>query len=178
MLTPLDIESKTFKKGMGYNSKEVDRFLRDILSDYEKIYKENIELKDKVNVLNEGIQYYKTMEDTLQNTLVLAEKTAEEAKSNARKKAEQIEKDAEIKARTIVQDARTDLYSINNKIEELIEQYESYKIQIKQYLKTQLELIESKELPIVNTEEKKEIKEFVKSVAKKDESEIIETSKE
>ncbi len=70
----------------GFSSQEVKTFLADILKDYEKIYKENIELKDKVKLLNDGIQYYKTIEGTLQNTLLLAEKTAEETKANAHKK--------------------------------------------------------------------------------------------
>jgi cell division initiation protein len=146
MLTPLDIESKSFKKGMGYSAKEVDRFLRDIVLSYEKIYKENIELKDKVNVLNEGIQYYKTIEDTLQNTLLLAEKVAEETKANAHVKAEQIEKDAELKMNSILQESRQELSKVQRKIESLLQQYENYKIQIRQYLRTQLELLENKDL--------------------------------
>ena len=95
MLTPLDIESKKFDKAlMGFNTREVRKFLKEIIANYEVLYRENIELKDKLNVLSEGIQYYKTMEETLQNTLILAEKTAEEAKQRAREQAELIEREA------------------------------------------------------------------------------------
>ena len=61
MLTPLDIENKTFGKQMmnGYNTTEVHEFMATLLRDYEKIYKENIEYKDKIAVLNQGIQHYK-----------------------------------------------------------------------------------------------------------------------
>ncbi|MCT4543912.1 MAG: DivIVA domain-containing protein [Vallitalea sp.] len=141
MLTPLDIEGKNFKKSLlGYSSGEVNNALSQIIKDYEKMYKENIELKDKVNILNEGIQYYKTIEDTLQNTLLLAEKTAEETKANAHKKAEMIEKEAELKAQSIVEDARNEVYRISQKKEELVQQYNALKIQIRQFLKAQLEL--------------------------------------
>lgn len=151
MLTPLDIESKSFKKSLlGYSKTEVKRTLTEIMSDYEKMYKENIELRDKVNLLNEGIQYYKTVEETLKNTLLLAEKTAEETKAAAHKKAEQIEKEAEIKAHTIVQDARNEVYRINKKSEALIQQYDASKIQIKQFLKAQLELTEGSSLKLTN----------------------------
>lgn len=141
MLTPLDIESKNFKKSVyGLSVQEVKNFLGDILKDYEKIYKENIELNDKVKLLNEGIQYYKTIEDTLKNTLLLAEKTAEETKASAHKKASMIEKDAELKAQALLDNARNEVYRINQKKEELIQQYDAAKIQIRQFLKAQIEL--------------------------------------
>ena len=69
------------------------------------LYKENIELKDKITVLNEGIQYYKTIEKTLQKALVLAEKTAQETTDAADKKAESIEQEARMNAKKIVDDA-------------------------------------------------------------------------
>lgn len=149
MLTPLDIESKTFGKSVsGYNPHEVRQFIKEVLVNYEKLYKENIELKDKVNLLNEGIQYYKTIETTLQNTLILAEKTAEDVKSNARYKAEQIEKEAELKADIIINEAKNEVYKISQKKEELIRSYDASKIQIKQFLKTQLELADKNDLEL------------------------------
>ena len=61
MITPLDIENKTFSKQVvsGYNVDEVKQFMATLLTDYEKLYKENIEYKDKIEVLNQGIQHYK-----------------------------------------------------------------------------------------------------------------------
>ncbi|TCT14951.1 cell division initiation protein [Natranaerovirga pectinivora] len=167
MLTPLDIESKTFKKGgMGYSAKEVDKFLREIMNHYEKLYKENIELKDKINVLNEGISYYKTIEETLQSTLLLAERTAEETRANAHNKAQQIEKEAELKATLIVQEAKDELYRVQIKIEELISHYDTYKIQIKQFLKTQLEIIDDKTISMANITSKDEIDSFLEHLSK------------
>lgn len=151
-LTPLDIESKVFTKSLGgYSTHDVKNFVREVLVNYEQLYKENIELRDKINLLNEGIQYYKTIEDTLQNTLILAEKTAEETKAAARKRAEQIEKEAEIKAQGIVNDAKNEIYKINKKREELIKQYDASKIQVKHFLKAQLEMTEKNELELYNS---------------------------
>jgi len=151
-LTPLDIESKQFSKGLGgYNAHEVNNFMREVLVNYEILYKENIELNDKISMLNEGIQYYKTIEDTLQNTLILAEKTAEETKSAARIKAEQIQKEADIKAQAIINEAKSELYKINKKREELIKQYDASKIQIKHFLLAQLEMTEKNEHSLYNS---------------------------
>ena len=173
MLTPLDIESKVFKKSaMGYNSQEVDQFIKQIVNDYEKIYKENIEMKDKLNLLNEGIQYYKSLEESLNNALVLAGKTAEETKMNAYNKADQIEKEAQVKAQAIVHEARNELSYVRKKIDELIQQYNTSKTQIKQFLKTQLEIIEEKQLTDINNTLDKSYKEFmdvrVKEIAEND----------
>lgn len=144
MLTPLDIESKVFSKSFsGYNVSEVKIFLKEILTYYEMLYKENIELKDKVNTLQEGIQYYKNIEETLHNTLVLAEKTAEETKALARQKAEQIEKEAQLKADLIINDSKNEVCEINKAKNELIRSFDLYKIQMKQFLKSQLEIIET-----------------------------------
>ena len=87
MITPLDIQNKQFKRAFrGYKEGEVDEFLDEIIIDYEKIYKENIELKDKILMLSEQIKYYKNLEETLKDTLVVAQNTADEVTLAARQK--------------------------------------------------------------------------------------------
>ena len=92
MITPLDIENKKFSKQMmnGYNVEEVDDFLDDLTVDYTKSYKETSELKAKVEELEKSLEHYKTIEDTLQNTLLMAQKTAEDVKNVAKQQADQI----------------------------------------------------------------------------------------
>ena len=144
MITPIEIQSKTFKSGgLGYDKKDVDGFLREVLRSYEQIYRENMELSDKVAVLTEGIQYYKTIEKTLQKALVLAEKTAEDTKSAALEKAKAIEKEAHTRSQLIVADAKNELEHIHNQTIQLIQQYEKYKQQFKHLALAQTELIES-----------------------------------
>ena len=106
MLKPLDIENKRFSKQMmnGYNVDEVDDFLDELTVDYEKMYKESTENKTKIDALEKDLLHYKTIENTLQNTLVMAQSTAEEVKEVARQQAEQIVKEAEGNARKSVDD--------------------------------------------------------------------------
>jgi len=145
MLTPVEIQSKVFKSGgLGYDKKDVENFRADVLRSYEDTYRENMELKDKVSVLNEGIQYYKTIEKTLQKALMLAEKTAEETRSNAAKEAKRIEQEARTKASIIVADARNELSSLHRQTQELIRQYEKYRAEFKHLASAQVELINSK----------------------------------
>lgn len=96
MLTPLEIENKKFSKQMvnGYNVEEVDEFLDIVTADYEKMYKENTEYREKIEQLNEDLVHYKNIETTLQSTLLMAQSTAEEVKNVAKQQAEQIIIDA------------------------------------------------------------------------------------
>jgi len=105
-LTPLDIRHKEFKRGMrGYVDSEVDEFLDQVADEFERVFKENIEFSDRIEALQEQINHYRTLEDTLQKTLITAQQSAEEVKSSAQKEAGLILRDADLRARDMVGDA-------------------------------------------------------------------------
>ena len=143
MITPLDIENKTFSKQVvnGYSTQEVHEFMAELLKDYEKIYKENIEFKDKIAVLNQGIQHYKSIEDTLQNALVVAQGTAETVKQNARVEAENIIKEAELNAQKSVDELGKVMLEKQLKLQETQKQFDVYKAKMEALLISQLELL-------------------------------------
>ncbi|MEG1147975.1 MAG: DivIVA domain-containing protein [Niameybacter sp.] len=167
MLSPVDIQNKEFKKARmgGYHVVEVNEFLDEVLEGYQQLTKENYELKDKLNMLNENIlyedgtecldqniQYYRTMEATIQNALVLAEKTAQDTKTLAYEKADQIKKEAEQKAESILEQAKQDIYALSNKREELKKQFLAMKVQVKQMLQAQLEILEQQNITVITEE--------------------------
>ncbi len=143
MLTPLDIENKKFSKQMmnGYSVEEVDEFLDDLTVDYEKAYKQSSELKTRVDELEKSLLHYKTIEDTLQNTLMMAQSTAEEVKEVARQQAEQIIKEAEGNARKSVDDLGQEILMKKKELEDIKQQFEVYKAKMESLLISQLELI-------------------------------------
>lgn len=143
MITPLDIENKKFSKQMvnGYNVDEVDEFLDEITADYEKLYKENKALKDNAEELHNDVGQYKDIESTLQNTLIIAQKTADEVQNVAKKQAEQIIKDAEYQAKTKLDEINTQLMIKEKEIDELKKQFSVYKAKMESLLISQLELI-------------------------------------
>lgn len=160
MLTPIEIQNRAFKSGgLGYDKKDVDSFMKEIVDSYEMLYREKMELADKVNVLNDALQNYKTIEKTMQKALLLAQKTAEETQENALRNAHAIEKEAMTKSEIIVSDARRELERIHQKIVQLCQQYEKYKLQFKNLAAAQIELLETEsfqihmmELPTVELE--------------------------
>ncbi len=143
MITPLDIENKTFSKQVvsGYNVEEVKEFMATLLNDYEKLYKENIEYKDKIAVLNQGIQHYKSIEDTLQNALVVAQGTAETVKKNAKVEAENILKEAELNALKSVDEISKQTIEKKMMLDDTKKQFDVYKAKMEALLISQLELL-------------------------------------
>ena len=143
MLTPLDIENKKFSKQMmnGYNVEDVDDFLDELVVDYEKNYKELAEANDKIEKLTKDLEQYKNLEKTLQNTLVMAQTTAEEVKNVARQQADQIIKDAESDAKQSLTNLEQQIALKQKSLEDLQKQFDVYKAKMESLLISQLELI-------------------------------------
>ena len=143
MITPLDIENKKFSKQMmnGYSVEEVDDFLDDLTVDYSKNYKEITELRTKVEELNESLQHYKTIEDTLQNTLLMAQSTAEDVKNVAKQQADQIINEAKGTAQKQANDLENEILSKKKELEDVKKQFDIYKAKMESLLISQLELL-------------------------------------
>lgn len=143
MLTPIDVQAKTFKSGMGYSKADVDTFLTNLYADYETLYRDNMELKNKMALLNESLSRYKDIEKSLQKALVLAETTSEETIAAAKTNAAVIEQEARVKADAIVADAKAEMENLRSTTVELIQRYESYKAQYKALAAAQMDLLNS-----------------------------------
>ena len=143
MITPLDIENKKFSKQMmnGYSVEEVDDFLDDLTVDYSKNYKEITELRTKVEELNKSLQHYKTIEDTLQNTLLMAQSTAEDVKNVAKQQADQIINEAKGTTQKQANDLENEILSKKKELEDVKKQFDIYKAKMESLLISQLELL-------------------------------------
>ena len=143
MLTPLDIENKKFSKQMmnGYSVDEVDDFLDDLTVDYSKNYKELTELRSKVDELNNSLAHYKSIESTLQSTLVVAQTTAEEVKNVAKQKADQILDEAKSSAQKQVDELNSQIIMKQKELDDVQKQFDIYKAKMESLLISQLELI-------------------------------------
>jgi cell division initiation protein len=102
-LTPLDIHHKEFRHSLrGYSEEEVDQFLDEVADEFERLFKENIDLSEKLDAANDKLRGYSDMERTLHNTMLAAQQSAEDIVNKARKEAELVLRDAEIKAKELV----------------------------------------------------------------------------
>ena len=143
MITPLDIENKRFAKQMvnGYSVEEVDDFLDELTVDYTKNYKELNELRNRVDELDKDLEKYRTIESTLQNTLVMAQTTAEEVKNVAKQKADQIVDEAKASAQKQVDELNNEIIIKQKELDDVKKQFDIYKAKMESLLISQLELI-------------------------------------
>ncbi|MGG7077691.1 DivIVA domain-containing protein [Clostridium sardiniense] len=148
-LTPMDINNKEFKRGLrGYNPDEVDEFLDEVVDNYEELYKENAKLKEKLDVLGEQVGHYAKIETTIQNTLVLAQNAADQAKETSQKEAELIVKNANETAQRIVDKAHSDVIQINDEFDRVKQEFIKFRAKFRNFINTQLETFDDLEKDI------------------------------
>lgn len=143
MLTPLDIQKQEFGVKMrGYNADEVDDFLDLVGADYEKLYKENKELKEKIVILDKSIEEYRTLETSLRNALLSAQNAADDMKKNATERAQNIIHDAETKASDVIRRGEEEARDKSQELAQLKNEIEAYKTKIKSFCNGMLEMLE------------------------------------
>ena len=144
MYTPVELENLDFKASVfGYSKDEVDDFVDAITEDYDKLYKENVALKDKNALLADAIKEYKSMETALRDTVVSAHSISDDIKKNAYKEAENIIAEAKIKASEMRNEATAILTEAEAKVSELKQEYGLYKARIKSLIQAQLEVLDT-----------------------------------
>jgi cell division initiation protein len=141
-LTPLDIHNKEFTRGFrGYDEDEVNEFLDQIIKDYEAVLREKKELFDRVTDLDEKLEHFQNIEETLNKSILVAQESAEEVRRNAQKEAQLIVKEAEKNADRIINDALAKSRKIMLEMEELKKQASVYKMRFKMLIEAQLEML-------------------------------------
>lgn len=125
----------------GYSVDEVDEFLDEITADYEKLYKESAEAKNKIEDMQEDMAKYKNIENTLNNTLIMAQTAADDVKNLAKQQAEAILSEAQANAKQAVAELEQEIVIKQKELEELQKQFDVYKAKMESLLISQLELL-------------------------------------
>ena len=167
-LTPLDTQNKTFPTKMrGYNQDEVDDFLDLVVRDYEELTQRNRELEKAVKHSEEKLEYFNELKDALNQSIIVAQDTADKVKTsaskesevivtsaqnkadelvaNAEKRAHQLTTDAEEKARKILTDATEKARQLATETEDLKKKTRVFHQRISLMLESQLEQVKSPE---------------------------------
>lgn len=145
-LTAMDINNKEFKRGLrGYSVEEVDEFLDQVVENYEELYKENSRLKESLSRVNEKLEHYEKLEATIQNTLLLAQNAADQAKESSEKQAELIIGNANETAQRILDKAHGDVISINDEYEKVKEEFIKFRAKFRGFMNTQLQTFDELE---------------------------------
>lgn len=141
-LTPLDIHNKEFARRIrGYDEDEVNEFLDQVIKDYESVIRENKELQAQLLAIQERLDHFTNIEETLSKTIIVAQEAADEVKNNAKKEGQLIIKEAEKNADRIIGEALSKSRKIAVEIEELRKQASIYRTRFRTLVEAQLELL-------------------------------------
>lgn len=141
-LTPLDIRHKEFRRAMrGYSDEEVDVFLDEVADEFERLFQENMEFRERVEQLVEQVHEHELLKETLQKTLVSAQQQSDEMRANARKEAELIIKDAEIKGRDLLGESYVEKQRVQQSLTQLKQVEEDFKFKFRSLLEAHISLL-------------------------------------
>ncbi|AWB45350.1 septum formation initiator [Paenibacillus sp. CAA11] len=141
-LTPLDIHNKEFSRRLrGYDEDEVNEFLDQVIKDYESVIRENKELQNQLLTVQEKLDHFANIEETLSKTIIVAQEAADEVRNNAKKEAQLILKEAEKNADRIVNEALAKSRRVSLEVEELKKQASIYRARFRTLVEAQLELL-------------------------------------
>ena len=142
-ITVVDIQHKVFKKALqGYDRAEVDQFLDDLIEALEDDTQERAALEAEIADLRERISHFKSMEESLQKTLILAQRTADEVKASAHKEADLIKQKAHLEAHNEHAALADKISETRREHQRAIETAEKAKSELRSLLMTHLALLE------------------------------------
>lgn len=141
--TPNELQNIIFRKSLiGFHQNQVYDVVQKVVEDYSGYIRENGKMKDKIEDMHEKIQYYKSIEAALQNSLIVAQQSSEEVVSNARKQAENIVTEANLRALEIVDQANRQIAGTLFEKERLHHELEAFRIRAESLLQAQIRLLE------------------------------------
>ena len=140
MITPNDIQNKQFSKVVrGYKEEEVDGFLDLLTLDYNKVLKDNQELKEQVKIMNTEMERYKNSQETVYETLEAAKKLMSDISESAEKRASMVLKNAELDAQIIIREAKESVEKLSEEYASIKSRLNIFKTRYKTLLESELE---------------------------------------
>jgi cell division initiation protein len=142
-LTPVEIRHvRIGRRPLGYERPEVDRLLDDIASSYEDVWRDRADLRDEIDRLGSELQRQREIEEALRNTLLSAERMADELRARAHHEADLIVEEARAKAREIAASAEAEEQRVRDEIRRLRALETDVRAEFRAFLTLSLERLE------------------------------------
>lgn len=143
MLKPVDIQNQEFEKKLkGYDCDAVDDFLDIVIQDYDILCKENMALKEKIEMLTETVDRYKDIEETIQRSLEVAQQSAQDIKNNANMEAEAIINRAKLDATRLARQIDDEHIKKHQEMLKVKQEVETYRARVKTVCENLIKTIE------------------------------------
>lgn len=145
-ITPLDVRKQEFRRVMrGLDADEVYAFLATVADEYEAVLNDNKALRERLLELDDKVQEYRSIERTLRDTLLTAERVTVESKDNARREANLIVKEAQLQAEKALRDITGEAARLRQEVQRLRSQRDAYIAKMKVVAESHVKFIESAE---------------------------------
>jgi cell division initiation protein len=142
-ITVVDVQHKTFKRALqGYDRVDVDQFLDEVIETLEDEASARAALEAEIADLKERISHFKAMEESLQSTLLLAQRTADEVKAAAHKEADLIRQEARLAGEREIGAIGDRMEETRREHQRIIDAAEQAKSEIRSLLMSHLALID------------------------------------
>ncbi len=147
-LTALDIHHKEFGHALrGYNEEQVDAFLDQVADEFERLFKENIDLNERLEAADDRVRGYMQIEASINATLLQAQRSSEEIVNKASNEADAILRDAELKAKEIIHNALQRKQAVANELIRIKAAEEEFRARYKALLEDKLHSVNEINLP-------------------------------
>jgi len=143
-ITPLDVRKQEFRKSVrGFDCDEVRAFLTTLADEYEAVLVDNKVVRERLADQDEKISEYQSMERTLRDTLMTAERVMQESKENANREGDLVIQGAQLKARGILEECRVRTEELRREIVGLRKEKETYLARFKGLAEAQIKFVET-----------------------------------
>jgi cell division initiation protein len=116
-----------------------------VADEYETVLNDNKALRERLLELDDKVQEYRTIERTLRDTLLTAERVTVESKDNARREATLIVKEAQFTAEKALRDITSEAARLRQEVQRLRSQRDAYLAKMKVVAESHVKFIESAE---------------------------------
>ena len=145
-ITPNDIHNKDFStKFKGFDPEEVNEFLDEVKKELEHLIRENKDLEKRVKFNEEKVEYFTSIQETLNKSIIVAQEAADRLRENARKDAEIIIFEAEKTAEELLKEAAEKATQINRETDAIKKETRIFRQRLQILSQTQLEMIKNEE---------------------------------
>ena len=142
-LTPVEIRHVTLgRRPVGYDRRETDDLLAEVATSFEHVWRERADLRDEMEELESELARQKELEQVLRNTLVSAERMADNLRAQARREADVIVAEARAIARDIVGGAESERERVRTEIRRLQEVENGVRADYRAFLLAALDRLE------------------------------------
>jgi cell division initiation protein len=141
-LTPPEIQHQTIKDGRGYDREEVDKLLEHVTSSYEQVWLERDELRARLKELEGEAGTLREQERLLSDTLVTAQRVAEELRTDAEREAQRIKLESLADVGQAKAEAERELENLRAEIQRFRSQERELRHNLRTYLQGALQQLE------------------------------------